>query len=200
MPKGVPNKRYTPEFKKLIIETMQQEGLSYAERERRHPMFYKTSYFSPLGELTLAADETSLVALVMDGQKYEALHIPDAATEERTPVLQKACLWLDAYFAGQDAPRPPLSLYGTDFQKRVWRELLTIPKGKTCTYGCLATALNSSARAVGNAVGHNPISIFIPCHRVLGSDGSLTGYAGGLRRKEMLLELEGALKGHRGIQ
>ena len=105
----------------------------------------------------------------------------------------RARLWLDAYFAGK-APEVsglPLSPKGTAFQKKVWQELLNIPYGTTNTYGALAGRLGSSARAVGSAVGRNPISIVIPCHRVLAADGSLTGYAGGLENKEKLLQLEG---------
>jgi len=156
-------------------------------------MYSRIRYASPLGELTLAANERAVTALVMAGQKYETLHLPAEAAEEETPVLRRARAWLDAYFAGEctDASALPLEPEGTEFQKQVWRELLTIPWGSTRSYGELAKTLGSSARAVGAAVGRNPISILIPCHRVLGSGGALTGYAGGLDRKALLLKLEG---------
>lgn len=149
-------------------------------------------YASPLGMLTIAADDKAITALVMAGQKNEHRHIPEGTAEGETPLLARAAAWLDDYFAGKapDPARLPLSPEGTVFQKRVWRELLTIPYGKTATYGELARRLGSSARAVGGAVGRNPISILIPCHRVIGADGALTGYDGGLERKRRLLALE----------
>ena len=152
-------------------------------------------YPSPLGMLTLAAEGDALTALVIDGQKYAERHLAGEGRERETPALQRARLWLDRYFAGE---RPasaelPLSPKGTVFQKRVWQELLHIPYGATDTYGALAARLGSSARAVGSAVGRNPLSILIPCHRVLAADGGLTGYAGGLENKEKLLKLEGAI-------
>ena len=152
-------------------------------------------YASPLGMLTVAAEGDVLTALVIDGQKYAERHLAGEGRERETPVLQKARLWLDCYFAGEQ-PDPsdlPLSPKGTDFQRRVWKELLRIPYGETATYGALAARLGSAARAVGTAVGRNPLSVFIPCHRVLGAGGSLTGYAGGLENKEKLLRLEGIL-------
>ena len=149
-------------------------------------------YASPLGILTIAANEKAITALVMAGQKNEHRHIPEGTAEGETPLLARAAAWLDDYFAGKapDPARLPLSPAGTEYQKRVWRELLTIPYGKTATYGELARRLGSSARAVGGAVGRNPISILIPCHRVIGADGALTGYDGGLERKRRLLALE----------
>ena len=158
-------------------------------------MYNYTRYRSPLGMLTVTAEGDTLTALVIDGQKYADRHLAGEGTEYETPVLHAAKLWLDAYFAGK-APEVsglPLSPKGTGFQKKVWRELLNIPYGATDTYGALAGRLGSSARAVGSAVGHNPISVIIPCHRVLAADGSLTGYAGGLENKEKLLQLEGVL-------
>ena len=152
-------------------------------------------YASPLGTLTVAAENDALTALVIAGQKYEELHLIGEGRERETPVLRAAKAWLDRYFAGErpDPTELPLSPRGTDFQQRVWRELLTIPYGGTETYGDLAARLGSSARAVGSAVGRNPISVIIPCHRVLGVDGSLCGYAGGLENKKKLLKLEGYL-------
>lgn len=151
---------------------------------------------SPLGELTVAASDSAITALVIRGQKYEDRHLAGADTEMEAPVLHQARLWLDRYFAGEE-PDPaelPLAPEGTAFQKRVWQALLRIPYGETTTYGKLAAALGSSARAVGGAAGRNPISVIIPCHRVLAADGSLNGYAGGLENKEKLLRLEGALE------
>ena len=163
-------------------------------------MLYSVDYESPVGKLTLAADEKALVGLWMEGQRYfgSSLQV-ETMCHEFVPVLGNAVSWLDAYFAGGKPAleNVPLSLQGTDFQLSVWKALCTIPYGKTSTYGAIARQLsdeldrNVSPRAVGNAVGHNPISIIIPCHRVVGSNGSLTGYAGGLERKEYLLQLEG---------
>ena len=154
---------------------------------------------SPLGPILLAGDGEALTGLWFEGQKYERAGVPeDAPTDETLPVFETARAWLRAYFAGEALPEPPpLRPAGTAFRQAVWRQLLAIPYGETGTYGRLAGELASvlghptSARAVGSAVGRNPISLMIPCHRVLGSDGSLTGYAGGLARKERLLILEG---------
>lgn len=159
-------------------------------------MYCRMKCPSPLGELTIVANESAITALVMAGQKRENQHVPTDAREMETPLLRLACQWLGAYFAGErpDADALPLAPEGTDFQKRVWRELLMIPYGETRSYGALAKTLHSSPRAVGGAVGRNPISILIPCHRVLGSNGSLTGYDGGLARKKQLLLFESATK------
>ena len=155
-------------------------------------------YDSPLGKMLLAADDDGLTGAWFYGQRYFARGLEDAEKNERrgvpfdSPVLLAARRWLDAYFAGE---RPgvadvPLAPRGTAFQRRVWGALLAIPYGETRTYGELAAELGSSPRAVGAAVGRNPISVIVPCHRVLGAGGSLTGYAGGLDRKRVLLELE----------
>lgn len=153
-------------------------------------------YSSPLGTLTVAAEGDALTALVIQGQKYEELHLKGEGRELETPVLRQARIWLDAYFQGRNPAVDglPLSPRGTEFQKKVWQALLAIPYGTTSTYGALAAQLVSSARAVGTAVGRNPISILIPCHRVIAADGSLTGYAGGIENKEKLLKLEGILR------
>lgn len=162
-------------------------------------MVYTTSYESLVGELTLASDGEAVCGLWIAGQKYHGASLPEAPVRnDNEPVLRELRLWLDAYFAGK---RPsteglPLVPRGSAFRQAVWRLLLDIPYGQTVSYGELAAQLavergRSSARSVGGAVGHNPISIVIPCHRVVGASGSLTGYAGGLSAKVKLLELEG---------
>ena len=160
-------------------------------------MYQTTTYASPVGELTLASDGTALTGLWLEGQKHfggssgEAL-VPGGAD---LPVFQAARAWLDRYFAGEKPSPLELSLApaGTPFQRAVWERLQAIPYGTVTTYGALARELGgASPRAVGSAVGRNPISIIIPCHRVVGADGGLTGYAGGLGRKLWLLRHEGA--------
>ena len=148
---------------------------------------------SPVGRLTLAAEAGSLIGLWLEGQRYYGDCLtPDAAEAPEALPFPQARQWLTAYFAGKapDIGALPLAPRGTDFQRRVWQALLDIPYGRTVTYGGLARQLGSSARAVGGAVGKNPISILIPCHRVVGSGGSLTGYSGGLDNKRFLLALE----------
>lgn len=153
-----------------------------------------TRYESPLGSLLLAADQTGLTGLWFVGQKYFPSFSDGDFFENETPVLTEAKHWLSLYFSGKEPDfLPSLHPQGSSFRQAVWNVLLTIPRGQTMTYGEIARRLNvRSAQAVGGAVGHNPISILIPCHRVVGSDGSLTGYAGGLARKEWLLHLKGA--------
>ena len=163
-------------------------------------MTYTQHCNSPLGVILLAADETGLTGLWLDGAKYFADNLPEAHTEQETPILLEAKRWLDLYFAGNKPDfMPPLHPIGSAFRQAVWNILLQIPYGQTMTYGEIARQLakkrgvsRMSAQAVGGAVGHNKISILIPCHRVVGSDGSLTGYAGGLDKKIKLLELEQA--------
>lgn len=147
-------------------------------------MFY-AQYDSPVGPLTLASDGDALVGLSF-GPRGE----PVAAL----PLFDDAFAWLDAYFSGRDpGPTPPLRPAGTAFQRRVWDELRAVPFGVTVSYGALARAVGCrSARAVGQAVHHNPIALMIPCHRVIGTDGSLTGFAGGLDIKRRLLAIEKA--------
>ena len=153
-------------------------------------------YESPLGKMLLAADGDGLTGAWFYGQRYFARGLEDAEKNSATeaPALAAARRWLDAYFAGErpDVAGLPLAPRGTAFQRRVWDALLAIPYGETRTYGELAAELGSSPRAVGSAVGRNPISVIVPCHRVLGADGSLTGYAGGLDHKRAILELEAA--------
>ena len=159
-------------------------------------MNYTAHYDSPLGGITLASDGRALTGLWHDGQKYFGSTLgPLTSLPAQLPVFDEACRWLDIYFSGRKSDfMPPLSLKGTPFQQRVWKELLTIPYGHTVTYGELAHRLGCrSAQAVGGAVGRNPISIIVPCHRVVGTKGSLTGYAAGLDRKRRLLQLENIL-------
>ena len=159
-------------------------------------MMVKTDYASPLGALTLASDGENLTGLWIAGQKYFAAGIPtNLPARDDLPVFMQARDWLDRYFAGERpaANELPLAPQGSAFRQGVWRILCEIPYGQTVTYGEIAKRLGvRSAQAVGGAVGHNPISIIIPCHRVLGSDGSLTGYAGGAQKKIWLLAHEGA--------
>lgn len=157
-------------------------------------MLFLTHYASPLGPILLAADETGLTGLWFEGQKYFPSFLGVDYQEKETPILTETVRWLDVYFSGKDPDiLPPLHPQGSPFRQAVWNILLTIPRGQTMTYGEIARRLGvHSAQAVGGAVGHNPISILIPCHRVVGSDGSLTGYAGGFDRKTRLLQLEGA--------
>ena len=163
-------------------------------------MVFTQRYASPLGGLLLAADEQGLIGLWFDGARHFAANLPEAREEKRTPVLDEAARWLDDYFSGgQPDFTPPLHLIGSPFRQAVWTLLLQIPYGQTTTYGALARQLAAqtgaarvSAQAVGGAVGHNAVSLIIPCHRVVGTNGSLTGYAGGLDRKIKLLELEKA--------
>ena len=151
---------------------------------------------SPLGPLTVSAEDDTLTGLWLEGQKYFAATLaPDACRQDNAPIFAALARWLSDYFAGSTALCPlPLAPRGTAFQRRIWDALREIPYGSAVTYGELAQQLGSAPRAVGGAVGRNPISIVIPCHRVVGSGGSLTGYAGGIDRKRFLLELEGVLQ------
>ncbi|MBQ6120043.1 MAG: methylated-DNA--[Clostridia bacterium] len=160
-------------------------------------MDYINHYSSPLGEIILASDGEALTGLWFAGQQYEGSTLAAEHGEKDLPVFDETRRWLDVYFTGKvPGFTPPLRLRGTDFRKTVWEVLLTIPFGKTVTYGEIAAQIaretggSVSARAVGGAVGRNPISLIVPCHRVLGANGSLTGYAGGVERKEKLLEME----------
>ena len=163
-------------------------------------MQYISYYSSPLGNILLAADEIGLTGLWFEGQKYFALHLDKEHEEREISIFNAAKRWLDEYFAGKEPDfSVPLHLTGTDFQKDVWEILGTIPYGQTMTYGEIAKCIaekrgvsHMSAQAVGGAVGHNPVSVIVPCHRVVGVNGSLTGYAGGIDRKEKLLALEKA--------
>lgn len=164
-------------------------------------MDYITQYNSPLGGITLASDGEALTGVWFDdnnpltssGRVNENYNDNENGnTFGCEPIFEETKRWLDEYFAGRENDfTPPLSLRGTAFQLRVWKELLSIPYGKTVSYGELANRLGvHSAQAIGGAVGRNPVAIIVPCHRVIGADGSLTGYAGGIGRKKKLLELE----------
>ena len=162
-------------------------------------MKYISHYGSPLGGILLAGDENGLSGLWFDGAKYFADGLKHDAKEAHLPAFDRAKLWLDIYFSGKEPNfTPPLNIDGTPFQKTVWQLLLQIPYGHTRTYGEIAAEAarkggmeHMSAQAVGGAVGRNRISLIIPCHRVVGANGSLTGYAGGVDKKLELLKLEG---------
>ena len=163
-------------------------------------MQYLSHYESPLGAMTMASDGEHLTGLWFDGQKYDRSTIDDdAVLQPRLPVFTQTAQWLDAYFGGADPGfTPPIRVEGSDFKKMVTSIMLSIPFGATSTYVRIAAEVarrtgrtHMSAQAVGGAVGHNPITLIVPCHRVLASDGSLRGYAGGVDRKERLLEMEG---------
>ena len=163
-------------------------------------MRYVNHYESPLGGILLAADETGLTGLWFEGQKYYARTLEPKHEERDLPVFGETKKWLDIYFSGQEPDfMPAVHMIGTEFQIMVWEILRQIPYGEVITYGDIARRIagrkglgHMSAQAAGGAVGHNKISIIVPCHRVVGADGNLTGYAGGLDRKMKLLELEKA--------
>lgn len=162
-------------------------------------MQYINYYTSPLGKIVLATDEIGLTGLWFEGQKYFALYLDKDHMEKDMPIFDDAKRWLDIYFSGNEPKfKLPLHFIGTPFQNEVWEILYSIPYGETMTYGEIAKILADrrgikqiSAQAVGGAVGRNEISIIVPCHRVVGANGNLTGYAGGLDKKIALLELEG---------
>ena len=176
---------------------------SGTRNERMCRMQYISHYQSPVGGILLAADEAGLTGLWFEGAKYFADQLEPAHEEKATPALDAAKRWLALYFSGTEPDfLPPIHLKGSPFRLAVWEILQKIPYGKTLTYGEIAKEIarlkglpRMSAQAVGGAVGHNPISIVIPCHRVVGTDGSLTGYAGGVDRKAKLLALEKAEEG-----
>ena len=163
-------------------------------------MQYTSQYKSPLGNILLAADEIGLTGLWFEGRNTLPCIWTKSIRKKDLPVLQEAKRWLDIYFAGKEPNfKLPLHFTGTPFQNEVWEILYAIPYGQTKTYGEIAQILagkkglaKMSAQAVGGAVGHNEISIIVPCHRVVGASGSLTGYAGGINKKIELLKLEGA--------
>ena len=163
--------------------------------------YYKTKYKSPIGDITICCDEQeNIVGLWFKNQKYFADNIDGKITENSDlKVFIQTKDWLDRYFTGKkpNIKEIPIKFIGNDFRKSVWKILCKIPYGKTVTYGDIAKQIASqkgitkmSAQAVGGAVGHNPISIIVPCHRVVGKNGKLTGYAAGIDKKKKLLELE----------
>ncbi len=162
-------------------------------------MQYTSNYRSPIGDILLACDEIGLTGLWFEGEKFYALSLENEHEPRETPVFSETRRWLDVYFSGREPDfLPPLHRIGSPFQLRVWELLQRIPYGETTTYGALASEVAAerglarmSAQAVGGAVGHNEISIITPCHRVVGANGSLTGYAGGIDKKLALLRLEG---------
>ena len=163
-------------------------------------MIYISHYLSPLGDILLASKNNELIGLWFEGQKYYLNSInEEMQVKNEEEILKKTKNWLDRYFKGEKPSIKEIKINpnGSDFRKEVWKILCKIPYGQTITYKEIAEKLakekglkSMSAQAIGGAVGHNPISIIIPCHRVVGSDGKLTGYAGGLDKKEYLLKLE----------
>ena len=161
-------------------------------------MVYTCKYKSLIGDILLAADEIGLTGLWFEGQKYFANTLQEDYVPQETKILTEAKKWLDVYFSGEEPKfTPPLHPDGSTFRQAVWKILLQIPYGQTITYGEIARKMaelknvsRMSAQAVGGAVGHNRVSVIVPCHRVIGSDGSLTGYAGGIERKIRLLDIE----------
>lgn len=163
-------------------------------------MEYVYTINSPVGMLTVASDGQNICGLWIEGQKYFPKIPGNAVVEQKLPIFERVREWLAVYFSGREPDfMPPLVPTGSPFQRSIWKSLCKIPYGKTASYGELARRFaepenggkQTSARAVGGAVGRNPISILIPCHRVLGSNGAPTGYAGGIAKKLQLLKLEG---------
>lgn len=173
-------------------------------QEKSEDIVYTCTYSSMLGNILLAADEIGLTGLWFEGQKYFANTLPEERISQETPILTEAKKWLDVYFSGKEPEfMPPLHPTGSAFRQAVWQTLLQIPYGQTMTYGEIARRITKgknlshmSAQVVGGAVGHNEISIIVPCHRVVGTNGSLTGYAAGIEKKISLLQLEHADMGH----
>lgn len=161
-------------------------------------MTFINRFHSPMGNITLASNGEALTGLWFDGQKYFGNNLPEECVEKELPVFLETKRWLEVYFQGKEPDfTPSLSFSATPFREAVWEILLLIPYGKTMTYGEISRKIakqyglsRMSAQAVGGAVGHNPISIIVPCHRVVGTNGSLTGYAGGIKKKIGLLTLE----------
>lgn len=161
---------------------------------------FKSYYNSNLGKIIIVADNRYIYGLYFDNQEYLPENLEKLEINNNSPIIKQVKLWLEEYFNGKkpNLENLPIKLIGSEFKMLVWSVLKTIPYGKTITYGEIAKTLarktnkeKISARAVGNAVGHNPISIIIPCHRVIGANGKITGYAGGIDKKTALLKLEG---------
>lgn len=164
-------------------------------------MHYASYYNSPLGKILIASDELGLTGLWFESQKYYCCDLKDNHIEKETSIIKEAKKWLDIYFKRKEPDfMPSLNPSGSEFRKEVWEILKKIPYGKTTTYNDIAKIIakqkgldKMSAQAIGNAVGHNKIAIIIPCHRVIGSNGNLTGYAGGIDKKIKLLKLENSV-------
>jgi len=162
-------------------------------------MDYTQKYHSPIGNITVASNGEKITGLWFDDGKFFGETLSTEVVEKKIPVLEETKKWLDCYFDGKNPQfTPPVYLSGSPFRLAVWEILKSIPYGKVMTYGQIATIIarrrgieNMSSQAVGGAVGHNPISVIIPCHRVVGSNGNLTGYAGGIDKKIKLLTIEG---------
>ncbi|MBQ2666787.1 methylated-DNA--[protein]-cysteine S-methyltransferase [Methanobrevibacter sp.] len=156
-------------------------------------MYHSTNYSSPMGEMLIASDGEAICGVWFYGQRYFKSTVTDDIIDDDLAVFKKVSRWFDDYFSGLN-PKIDFKVkpHGTEFRQKVWKILSEIPYGETLTYGEIASRISSemSAQAVGGAVGHNPIAIIIPCHRVLGANGKLTGYAGGIDRKIELLKLE----------
>ena len=179
---------------------LERDSMSTTRNTRKESMHYLNHYESPLGAMTMASDGDRLTGLWFDGQKYDRSTINDeAALEPDLPVFTRTAQWLDTYFGGTDPGfTPPIRVEGSDFKRMVTSIMLSIPFGATSTYARIAAEVarrtgrtHMSAQAVGGAVGRNPIVLIVPCHRVLASNGGLRGYAGGVDRKERLLQMEG---------
>lgn len=162
---------------------------------------YTHNYQSPLGEIVIASDDTAITGLWLVGQRHFDIEVEGYITDKDLPIFDEVSRWLDIYFTGNNPGEiPAVRMNGTPFQLEVWQILQAVPYGKLITYREIAELIakkrgitKMSARAVGNAVGRNPVSILVPCHRVVGSSGKMTGYAGGIERKVKLLKLENAL-------
>lgn len=183
-----------------MYENQLAENLIYYRKKRTY-MNYIHHSSTLLGNITMSSDGTALTGLWFDGQKYFGAGLTGESVQKKLPVFEQTEQWLELYFR-RIAPdfTPPLAMNTTPFRKAVWEILLTIPYGQVMTYKEIAARIaeqkglsHMSSQAVGGAVGHNPISLIIPCHRVIGSDGSLTGYAGGLDRKKRLLDMENVI-------
>lgn len=179
---------------------LERDSMSTTRNTRKESMHYLNHYESPLGAMTMASDGDRLTGLWFDGQKYDRSTINDEAVlEPDLPVFTRTAQWLDTYFGGTDPGfTPPIRVEGSDFKRMVTSIMLSIPFGATSTYARIAAEVarrtgrkQMSAQAVGGAVGRNPIVLIVPCHRVLASNGGLRGYAGGVDRKERLLQMEG---------
>jgi methylated-DNA-[protein]-cysteine S-methyltransferase len=183
-------------MKTLLLKPTKSSTITVKQAFAGVPLAAQATIDSPLGALLALATKQGLAGLWFDAQKHHPGEL-DAPVDPNNPHIVAIRRWLDAYWAGHDpsSGEVALDLHGTLFQRAVWRALLGIPLGRTRTYGEIAAEVGHGAvpRATGTAVGRNPVSILVPCHRVIGADGSLTGYAGGLARKEHLLQHEGVL-------